>query len=103
MSLEEAYGRIRPFLGDVVESWESVVLVDQNRQYLKPETVRVVLLAESHVFSSDKDRRIAIPPIDDLPGYPKQYARFVYCLGNGERDLTNDPYHPRRDGTPQFW
>jgi hypothetical protein len=27
----------------------------------------------------------------------------VYCLGNGERDLTNDPHHPRRDGTPQFW
>jgi hypothetical protein len=27
----------------------------------------------------------------------------VYCLGNGERDLTNNPHHPRRDGTPQFW
>jgi len=65
--------------------------------------VRVVLLAESHVFTSDDDRRIAVPPIDDLPGYPKQYARFVYCLGNGERYLTNDPHHPQRDGTPQFW
>jgi hypothetical protein len=103
MPLEEAYGRIRPLLGDVVESWESVSLVDQYRQYLKPETVRVVLLAESHVFTSDEDRRTAIPPIDDLPGYPTQYARFVYCLGNGERDLTDDPNHPRRDGTSQFW
>jgi hypothetical protein len=55
------------------------------------------------VFTSDEDRRIAIPTIDDLPGYPTQYARFVYCLGLGERDLTNDPHHPRGDGTPQFW
>jgi len=62
-----------------------------------------VLLAESHVLTSEEDRRIAIPPIDDLPGYPTQYARFVYCLGIGERDLTNDPHHPRGDGTPQFW
>jgi hypothetical protein len=27
----------------------------------------------------------------------------VYCLGYGEKDLTNEPHHPRRDGTPQFW
>ncbi len=55
------------------------------------------------MFTSDVDRQIAIPPIDDLPGYPTKYARFVYCLGYGERDLTNDPHRPRRDGTPQFW
>lgn len=55
------------------------------------------------MFTSDKDRRIAIPPIDELPGYPKQYARFVYCLGCGERSLTGNPRHPHRDGTPQFW
>ena len=24
-------------------------------------------------------------------------------LALGENDLTNDPHHPRRDGTPQFW
>jgi hypothetical protein len=80
-----------------------VRLVEAYRRYWKPATVRVVLLAESHVFTSDEDRRIAIPPVDDLQGYPTQYARFVYYLGIGERDLTNDPHHPRRDGTPQFW
>jgi hypothetical protein len=103
MTLEETYYGTNRILGNDAEPLESVRLVETYRRYLKPETVRVVLLAESHVFTSDEDRRIAIPPIDDLPGYPKQYARFVYCLGLGERDLTNDPHHPRRDGTPQFW
>jgi len=103
MPLEETYYEINRILGNNAEPLESVRLVEAYRRYLKPETVRVVLLAESHVFTSDEDRRIAIPPIDDLPGYPTQYARFVYCLGNGERDLTKDPRHPRPDGTPQFW
>lgn len=103
MTLEETYYEINRILGDNTEPLESVRLVETYRLYLKPETVRVVLLAESHVFTSDEDRRIAIPPIAELPGYPKQYARFVYCLGLGERNLTNDPHHPRRDGTPQFW
>ncbi|OGQ00927.1 MAG: hypothetical protein A2Z40_05360 [Deltaproteobacteria bacterium RBG_19FT_COMBO_60_16] len=103
MPLEEVYYEINQILGNNAEPLESVLLVEEYRRYWKPKTVRVVLLAESHVFTSDEDRRIVIPPIDDLPGYPKQYARFVYCLGNGERDLTNDPHHPLRDGTPQFW
>ena len=103
MPFEEAYFEINQILGNNTEPIESAWLVEKYRQYLKPETVRVVLLAESHVFTSDGDRRVAIPPIGDLPGYPTQYARFVYCLGNGEPDLTNDPHHPRRDGTPQFW
>ena len=103
MTLEETCTEINKILGSNAEPLETVRLVETYRRYWKPETVRVVLLAESHVFTSDGDRRIAIPPIDDLPGYPRQYARFVYCLGLGERDLTNDPHHPIRDGTPQFW
>ena len=103
MTLEETYYEINRNLGNDAEPLESVRLVETYRRYLKPETVRIVLLAESHVFTSDEDRRVAIPPIDSLPGYPTKYARFVYCLANGERDLTNDPHHPIRDGTPQFW
>ena len=81
MTLEETYHEINRILRNNAEPLESVRLVEAYRRYLQPETVRVVLLAESHVFTSDEDRRIAIPPIDDLPGYPTQYARFVYCLG----------------------
>ncbi|MBE0555963.1 MAG: hypothetical protein IH628_01915, partial [Proteobacteria bacterium] len=103
MALEEAYQEIRRIPGIHTESLESVRLVEAYRRYFKPKAVRVLLLAESHVFTSDKDRQITIPRIAELPGYPRQYTRFVYCLGYGEKDLTNDHLHPRWDGTPQFW
>ena len=79
------------------------MLVEAYRQYFRPARVRVVLLAESHVHTTAEDRAIPIPPIPVLPGYPRQYAKFVYCLGYGERDLTKHESHPSRDGTPQFW
>jgi hypothetical protein len=102
-ALNEAYRRIRDILASDTEPLESVQLVETYRRFLRPKRVRVVLLAESHVFTSDEDRKIVIPPISELPGYPTQYARFVYCLGYGERLLTNDKSHPKGDGTPQFW
>ncbi len=88
---------------NIIEPFESVALVEAYRQYWKPDTVRIVLLAESHLLTSDNDRRITIPPIVDLPGYPTEYAKFVYCLAYGERDLTRNPLHPAGDGTPQYW
>lgn len=100
--LNETYCKVKRILGEHTESLESVQLVETYRRFLKPEKVRIVLLAESHVFTHDADRKVPIPPIPDLPGYPAQYARFVYCLGYGEKDLTRSAIHPKRDGTPQF-
>lgn len=101
--LKETYLKIMSILGEHTEPFESVRLVETYRRYFKPKKVRIVLLAESHVFTHDADRKISIPPIPELPGYPDQYARFVYCLGYGERSLTNSTIHPSRDGTPQCW
>ena len=101
-SLIQAYDRIRGIVGSDCEELASVQLVESYRRFLRPDRVRVLLLAESHVFTTAEDRNIAIPPIPELPGYPTQYARFVYCLGYGERILTGHRSHPR-DGTPQFW
>lgn len=41
-------------------------------------------------------------PRSDLPNYPTEYARFVYCLGYGERSLLLPNTAPP-SGTPQFW
>jgi len=101
-TIKNAYNRIQPILDGKVESLDSVELVDAYRQYFKPEKVKIVLLAESHVFTSDTEREIRIPPDRTLPNYPNQYARFVYCLGYGEKELTQDLKHPAQ-GTPQFW
>lgn len=67
--LRQAYRRLANIVGNDIESLESVELVEAYRRSFKPEKVRVVLLAESHVFTDDADRRIVIPPIPELPGY----------------------------------
>jgi hypothetical protein len=102
-ALNDAYLKTKGILGKEIEALESVHLVEKYRRYFKPDNVKVLLLAESHVFTSDNERKITVPPLPALPDYPTQYARFVYCLGYGERNLTASPLHPARDGTPQFW
>jgi len=101
--LRACYDELQKTLGHGVEEYESVELVEEYRQYWKPNKTRVILLAESHVFTRPADRLITIPQIDDLPNYPSKYAKFVYCLGYGEKQLTGNTSHPKRDGTPQFW
>ncbi len=101
--LNAAYREVAEILGEHTEPWESVRLVETYRRYFKPEKVRVVLLAESHVYTTDDDRKISIPAVPELPGYPTEYAKFVYCVAYGERQLTGNALHPKRDGTPQFW
>ena len=101
--LRDTYKKIEEKLGVETEPLGSVELVEAYRRYFKPDNVRIVLLAESHVFTHDIDRNIPTSPLPELVGYPGQYARFVYCLGYGERSLTDSIDHPRRDGTPQFW
>ncbi|WP_319419325.1 hypothetical protein [Pleurocapsa sp. FMAR1] len=102
--LYACYERMVNLLGTDAEPFESVELVEQYRQFWRPDNVRVVILAESHVFTSDDDRKYRIREIDGLSGCPTQYARFVYCLAYGENSLTEGSSHPcKRDGTPQFW
>ncbi len=101
--LRDCYNQIKEIPGNDIEPYESVALVEEYRHYWKPAKTRVILLAESHVFTSDEDRRILIPQRPDLPSYPMHYVKFVYCLAYGEKQLTGNPSHPKRDGTPQFW
>lgn len=101
--LRDCYNQIQKILGQDTEPYESVALVEQYRQYWKPDNVRIILLAESHVFTTQSDRSISVPKIANLPEYPTEYAKFVYCLAYGEKNLTNNRLHPKRDGTPQFW
>jgi hypothetical protein len=102
--LESCYRRMKDVLGRGIEPFESVKLIEDYRRFWKPKNeIKVILLAESHVFTTDEDRKLELVSLSDLAGYPKEYAKFVYCLGYGERELTKGPGHPERDGTPQFW
>ncbi len=101
--LHDCYNQLQEILSDGIEPYESVELVERYRRYWKPDKVRIILLAESHVFTTPSDRSIPVSKIAQLPGYPTDYAKFVYCLAYGEKELTGSSKHPKRDGTPQFW
>ncbi len=101
-ALEATYNEIKNIFQNI-ESFSSVELVEKYRQFWKPKDVKVILLAESHVFTTLEEIEIELPDIDTLEYYPKQYSKFVYCLAYGEKNLTKNSSHPKRDGTPQFW
>ena len=107
VTLCKAYCEIQRLIGDELteafggrkESFRAVKAVEKHRRYWKPAKVRVLLLAESHVFTSDADLKSITKY--RLKGCPEEYVRLVYCLGYGENDLAdvanNSP------GTPQYW
>ena len=100
--LFNTYEKLRA-LGAASESFEIVRTVHDYRLYFKPEKVKIVLLAESHVYTSHDDFQSELSSdYLNLPGYPKKYVRFVYCLGYGENELLNKPI-PENPGTPEFW
>ena len=98
--LRDCFNAMRDNFPALDESWESVELVERYRRYWRPKRPRVVLLAESHVHTSDNDRRSCMREMSALPDYPRNYVRFVYCLAYGESCLLEGR---KPGGTPQFW
>ncbi len=102
-SLRECYEKLKTALSSNIEDYESVELVETYRQYWKPKEVRIILLAESHVFTNGDDRKVELVSIPSLPEYPTRYPKFVYCLAYGERQFAKTPLMLGNEGTPQFW
>jgi len=104
-SLERAWHEIHARIGTAteVEPFESAAAVDRHREYWRPETVKVVLLAESHVYTPATERSCSV----DLSRFglgtaPQEFVRFVYCLGYGESSLVSG-HVERNSGTWQYW
>ncbi len=100
MSIDGAYRRLAPIIGaDKIEPLAAAIEVENLRQAWKPDEVRVVLLAESHVWTSDREVNCRVR----VPGQPEtSYTRFVYCLGHGEPSVVYPAVEKHR-GTPQYW
>ena len=75
MSIDAAYRRLAPIIGvDKIEPLVAAIEVEHLRQAWKPDEVRVVLLAESHVWTSDREVNCRV----SVPGQPEtSYTRFV--------------------------
>jgi len=112
MGLRQAYEKIKSYSlekGIEIDSFKVVQEVERLRNYWKPENTNVILLAESHVLTSDDDFKIKIEYSDFqnfIPNYPNGFVRFVYCVGYSESSLfknkLTDPSF-RNLGTRQFW
>ena len=104
MSLDKAYSEIKESIGNRLEfeSFKIVKSVDEHRNFWKPNKVRVLLLAESHVFTRDSEHNNTMRyyGFPELRECPIGYVKLVYCLGYGEGDIVNVPTNR---GTPQFW
>jgi hypothetical protein len=80
--------------------------VERHRWAWKPDAVRVLLVAESHVYTTADDFALRIQP-QLLPSEarhaPTEYVRLVYCLGYGESELLTGSPVQSNYGTPQYW
>ena len=120
--LKECYHRLRQDLErihyDTIEAFDVVQSVNQYRLYWKPDLVKLILLAESHVYTCERDFQVFLTQkkmeglgddetkIDAYLHNMNHYARFVYCLGYGENDFLETPLDPlsaRNVGTWQYW
>jgi soluble P-type ATPase len=102
--LESTYQNIKTKYGNnwELEPFSIVKTVNDHREYWKPKNVNIILLAESHVYTTVSDHNITMNYDDftQLNGCPRNYVRLVYCLGYGEQKLVKIDDNP---GTPQFW
>jgi hypothetical protein len=104
-ALEECHSRLANLLGSDAEPIEVLRCAEEHRAYWRPERVRVILLAESHVYTTalELEHRVVLPNFMGN-GIPRGFVRLVYCLGYGENGLLDQPIIlPRNYGTPQFW
>ena len=100
--LQETYNQLLPLMGENPESFEAILQVEAHRQFWRPKQPKVVLLAESHVYTSHHELNTMWGYQPEIAGIPKTYVRLVYCLGYGENNFVGWPVDGNR-GTPQFW
>jgi len=105
-NIEETHELIKKCVPEEkIDCLEVVKRVERYRQFWKPSKTKVVLLAESHVYTDKKDyeiKRSSLLVNKFIPNYPLGFVRFVYCLGYGENELLNEPIK-NNGGTPQYW
>lgn len=90
-------------LGGRAESAGYLASVEDWRNTWRPERVRVLLIAESHVAEEPGDSHVQVRVPGRAGGaLPRSFCRLVYCLGYGESELCK-PRPRRNPGTWQFW
>lgn len=102
--LEDCHSQLGRLLGSDAEPVEVLRCAEQHRAFWRPRNVRVLLLAESHVYTaaSELNYRIDLSPFPGTEKVPRGFVRLVYCLGYGGNGLLTQPIL-KNGGTPQYW
>jgi hypothetical protein len=101
--LQVAHDRLAGLIGETAEPIEVLQRVEEHRQYWRPDKVRVLLLAESHVYTAASELARGLRRTLELPaGLPTGFVRLVYSLGYGENELLDERVG-NNVGSPQFW
>lgn len=108
INIEDLYRKLSPeSFSFKLESLETVKLIHEIRYFWKPEKIKTLLLAESHVCTPEIDIQIgytnSFHENVNLKGFPNQFANFVYCLGYGENGILSSKPTSKNGGTWQFW
>jgi hypothetical protein len=93
-------------LGVPSESLEYLLRIRNWRAIWRPDRVRVLLVAESHVVEQPGDIHcyVRLPESVKSPVLvPDGFCRLVYCLGYGESAICRPNQPSSNGGTWQFW
>jgi hypothetical protein len=102
-SLGHCHAVLAGLLGSEIEPLSVAREVDEHRQYWRPKNPKLVLLAESHVRTTEAELQGTIKALDSIPkSIPRSFVKFVYCLGYGESELLSGPVKSN-PGTVHFW
>jgi len=110
------------------EPVEVAIAVEEHRWFWKPETVRLILVAESHVYTTEHDfsYHLDVDKMKSLldgthfvqghnqPAPIREYVGLIYCLAYGDKTLLLPDSNPEIQhddgtrklsarGTPQYW
>ena len=87
----------------ILDSSHVVEEVEKYRLDFKPPRTSVVILAESHAHTTQKEfRRLLKDNFRHYDGSRCRYVNYVYCIGNSESYALEREY-PTRRRTSQYW
>lgn len=108
MNLEICLNALKKELKDYhFENTQVLETCEKLRFFWKPEKVKLILLAESHVFTTEEENKTLqnleeFKELFDYENYPKEFVKLIYCLGYGENRILDNSL-TKNSGTPQFW
>ena len=102
-SLEQCHAALSRVQGFVAEPLTALQHAEAHRAFWRPRSVRVIVLAESHVYTTAEETTLVVTvPWRARWNAPTGFVRLVYCVGYGEPELVDGPFFDPL-GTPQYW